>query len=216
MRRIRAAATRCCSPPGAARRRAAAFRVKQHGAQRVVRQVGLLRHEKRLPGSQGKAPAERGPEPGQSPQQRRLPRAARAGEHPPGALRDAHRDRTRKHAALRGLEHQVPDFKRVAGGGASGARAGSGGSGGSAAQAAPQSGPETLVYGESKDPFLAAVRSSLRYPPRAAENGWQGVALMEFSVSADGRIQSLRVYESSGRAILDRAAQSAVEKAASQ
>ncbi|MCG5030119.1 energy transducer TonB [Mesosutterella sp. OilRF-GAM-744-9] len=60
------------------------------------------------------------------------------------------------------------------------------------------------------------MRSSLRYPPRAAENGWQGVALMEFSVSADGRIQSLRVYESSGRAILDRAAQSAVEKAASQ
>lgn len=105
--------------------------------------------------------------------------------------------------------------------GASGAKAGSGGgSGGSAAQAAPQSGPETLVYGESKDPFLAAVlaaiRSSLRYPPRAAENGWQGVTMMEFSVSSDGRIQSLRVIGSSGRTILDRAAQSAVEKAAPQ
>lgn len=87
------------------------------------------------------------------------------------------------------------------------------------ARAAAAGGPETLVYGESKDPFLeavlSAIRGSLRYPPRAADKGWQGAATMEFTVNAEGRIQSLRVFESSGRAILDRAAQSAVEKAAS-
>jgi protein TonB len=88
---------------------------------------------------------------------------------------------------------------------------------GAASTAASASQAETLVYGESNDAFLeavlAAVRSSLNYPRRARAHGWEGEALTEFSVAADGTLTDFRIVRSSGRTLLDKAAEKAIVKA---
>lgn len=44
------------------------------------------------------------------------------------------------------------------------------------------------------------------YPKRALEKGWEGAVTVEITLDADSRVESLRVIESSGRDVLDRAA----------
>ncbi|MFU0842626.1 MAG: hypothetical protein ACFWTZ_08500 [Burkholderia sp.] len=58
-----------------------------------------------------------------------------------------------------------------------------------------------------------AVRSSLHYPRRARAHGWEGEALTEFSVAADGTLTDFRIVRSSGRTLLDKAAEKAIVKA---
>jgi TonB family protein len=50
------------------------------------------------------------------------------------------------------------------------------------------------------------------YPPRAIELGLEGVARLAAVVGADGRVSSVKVLESSGAALLDRAATAAVKR----
>jgi protein TonB len=56
-------------------------------------------------------------------------------------------------------------------------------------------------------------RESLRppYPKRAREMGWQGTVLLRVEVKEDGTAGGVTVRQSSGRAILDEAAQTAVK-----
>lgn len=78
----------------------------------------------------------------------------------------------------------------------------------------------TLVYGEAKDPFLANVKrlveSNLRYPRKARALRLAGTATVEFSVAADGTLETLSIHTSSGQTVLDEAAVRAVRLSESQ
>ena len=50
------------------------------------------------------------------------------------------------------------------------------------------------------------------YPPRARRRGWEGVAVVRVTVSADGSLIDVSLEESSGHALLNRAALSAVRR----
>ena len=82
-----------------------------------------------------------------------------------------------------------------------------------------QGGISTLVYGETNDVFLSAVKStvekSLIYPRRARSKGIEGIVTLQFSVTQSGQLNELTVYRSSGNSILDNAALRAVRKAQS-
>lgn len=82
---------------------------------------------------------------------------------------------------------------------------------------AGDAGVATLVYGETEDPFLSAVKrgidASLKYPRKARRFGWEGQAVVQFEVAADGRLTALELFKSSGRDVLDEAAKKAVVRA---
>ena len=82
-----------------------------------------------------------------------------------------------------------------------------------------QGGISTLVYGETKDAFLSAVKStvekSLVYPRRARSKGIEGIVTLQFSINLAGDLEELTVYRSSGNGILDNSAVRAVRKAQS-
>ncbi len=65
--------------------------------------------------------------------------------------------------------------------------------------------------------YVAVVRAWLerhkRYPRLARQRGTQGVAVVVFSIRADGTLLSHQVAQSSGHASLDRAAADMVERA---
>jgi protein TonB len=50
------------------------------------------------------------------------------------------------------------------------------------------------------------------YPPRARRRGWEGRVLLEVTVGPDGRPAAVRVIDSSGFRVLDRAARRAVRR----
>lgn len=50
------------------------------------------------------------------------------------------------------------------------------------------------------------------YPPQALRRGWQGIVLLGFRVGIDGSIDSIHIAQSSGHALLDRAALGALSK----
>ena len=50
------------------------------------------------------------------------------------------------------------------------------------------------------------------YPPQAVARGLEGVVLLEVTIGRDGTVQRIRVLESSGHAVLDGAAVSAIQR----
>ncbi|MGB0722420.1 MAG: energy transducer TonB family protein [Gammaproteobacteria bacterium] len=57
----------------------------------------------------------------------------------------------------------------------------------------------------------AAIEARKRYPRRARRRGWEGRAVVEFTLYPDGAVSSVRVVEGSGHEPLDAAAREAVE-----
>lgn len=96
-------------------------------------------------------------------------------------------------------------------------------SGTAAAEAAPapasagESGVATLVAGETNDPFLALVRrrveGNVAYPRKARMMRIEGRSVVQFVVASDGALTDLRIYATSGDALLDNAALSAIRRA---
>ena len=96
-------------------------------------------------------------------------------------------------------------------------------SGTAAAEAAPapasagESGVATLVAGETNDPFLALVRrrveGNVAYPRMARMMRIEGRSVVQFVVASDGALTDLRIYATSGDALLDNAALSAIRRA---
>lgn len=50
------------------------------------------------------------------------------------------------------------------------------------------------------------------YPPQAVRRGWQGTVLLGFRIGIDGDIEAIHIAQSSGHALLDRAALGALSK----
>ena len=57
-----------------------------------------------------------------------------------------------------------------------------------------------------------AMLPRFKYPRRAVRRGWEGVVRIRLDVDADGRINNLRIVESSGHGILDRNALKTLKK----
>lgn len=58
------------------------------------------------------------------------------------------------------------------------------------------------------------VQSAVEYPPLARERGWEGVAHVRFGIERSGAPVGVKVARSSGHALLDRAAERSVDRAA--
>jgi protein TonB len=58
------------------------------------------------------------------------------------------------------------------------------------------------------------IARTLVYPARAKMLGWEGRVVLAFVLLADGAVRGLRVERTSGYALLDEAALSAVKRAA--
>jgi protein TonB len=82
--------------------------------------------------------------------------------------------------------------------------------------------PTTFTKGKEKDPRpinLPVTEAVPRYktnpppvyPRMARRRGYEGTVLMEVLVSREGRVQALRLLESSGHSVLDREAMAAVK-----
>ncbi|MCL1916470.1 MAG: energy transducer TonB [Desulfovibrionaceae bacterium] len=70
---------------------------------------------------------------------------------------------------------------------------------------------ETGLYLETQfQNILQYVRRHLIYPERARRLGWSGTATVTFVITQDGGVEELALRESSGQAVLDRAAREAV------
>ncbi|OPY90079.1 MAG: Gram-negative bacterial tonB protein [Syntrophus sp. PtaU1.Bin208] len=48
------------------------------------------------------------------------------------------------------------------------------------------------------------ILKNLNYPPMARKNGWQGKVRVSFIIREDGRVEGIRIIESSGYLVLDR------------
>jgi protein TonB len=57
------------------------------------------------------------------------------------------------------------------------------------------------------------VHSRFKYPVLARRKGWQGIVKLEVRIESDGRISRLRVEQTSGYPLLDRAALQALRLA---
>lgn len=68
-------------------------------------------------------------------------------------------------------------------------------------------------YGWLSEALRDKIERAKRYPAVARANRWQGQVLVQFSVGRDGRLDDLRVAESSGYAVLDHAALETVRAA---
>ncbi|MCL1916525.1 MAG: TonB family protein [Desulfovibrionaceae bacterium] len=74
---------------------------------------------------------------------------------------------------------------------------------------------ETGLYLETQfQNILQYVRRHLIYPEQARRLGWSGTATVAFVITQDGWVEDLSLRESSGRAVLDKAAREAVLAAA--
>ncbi len=76
---------------------------------------------------------------------------------------------------------------------------------------APVAGPEVSSGLVRAEPVYAS-NPSPRYPRLARQRGWQGVVVLEVFVDAGGRAGEVRVGESCGHGLLDRAALDAVRE----
>jgi protein TonB len=89
----------------------------------------------------------------------------------------------------------------------------------------PDSAPQTLVKGLRDSAALSAYRSTLieavpnyrsnplpEYPYLARQKHWEGVVWLLVDVTADGLVDDLRVEQSCGHRVLDRAASKAVRR----
>lgn len=75
---------------------------------------------------------------------------------------------------------------------------------------APRFSPSEIVSAEqsylNELASLLARQAKDSYPRRAKRRHWEGVVVLSFNISPNGKINNLRVTESSGRHILDKAA----------
>jgi TonB family protein len=60
---------------------------------------------------------------------------------------------------------------------------------------------------ERLDEIRRRVQAAVTYPARARELGLEGTARIQFEIGADGRAREVATVESSGHALLDRAAE---------
>jgi protein TonB len=60
---------------------------------------------------------------------------------------------------------------------------------------------------ERLDEIRRRVQAAVSYPPRARELGLEGTARIQFEIGADGLARDVATVESSGHALLDRAAE---------
>ncbi|WP_237758202.1 energy transducer TonB [Anaeromyxobacter sp. PSR-1] len=105
----------------------------------------------------------------------------------------------------------VGDGPFVPGGGSGGGRGGRAGGEGADGDAG-DAGPPWL-----RQAVLRQVQQQIDrdpYPPAAELMGWSGTVRVGFTILTDGSVADLRVVESSGHGVLDRAALAAVRKAA--
>jgi TonB family protein len=77
--------------------------------------------------------------------------------------------------------------------------------------AAPDASVDALPAGPSPhqrlDEIRRRVQAAVAYPPRARELGLEGVTRIQFEIGADGLAREVATVESSGHALLDRAAE---------
>ena len=76
--------------------------------------------------------------------------------------------------------------------------------------------PEVSAPGVNRAYIMSQIRHDLSqyfyYPPYARRKGIQGTVLLSFGISGQGAIQDIRIVKSSGYAILDLAAQDAMQR----
>lgn len=75
---------------------------------------------------------------------------------------------------------------------------------------------KATTSGMNRARILSQIRHDLSqyfyYPPNARRKGMQGTVLLSFEISGQGAVQDIRVVKSSGYAILDLAAQDAMQR----
>jgi protein TonB len=80
-----------------------------------------------------------------------------------------------------------------------------------AGAAPPEASVDALPLGPSPEARLDEIRRRVQaavvYPPRARELGLEGTTRIQFQVGSDGRAHEVAVVDSSGHALLDRAAE---------
>lgn len=74
--------------------------------------------------------------------------------------------------------------------------------------------PVFTTTGNYFDMVRMKIESRKQYPEAAREKHIEGRVLVRFGITADGQVSSLKIAESSGRDLLDRAVLEAVRKAA--
>lgn len=78
--------------------------------------------------------------------------------------------------------------------------------------AAPRTAQQVALREAYKAALLAAIERHKAYPNRAKRRGIEGRARVAFRVMADGRVTDIRLTESSGSKLLDKAALSALRQ----
>lgn len=70
--------------------------------------------------------------------------------------------------------------------------------------------PQTLVFGKTNDPFLISIKQAidknLHYPRKARMMKLSGIVNIKFELLKDGRVQNIKIIDSSGHGILDKSA----------
>lgn len=79
---------------------------------------------------------------------------------------------------------------------------------------AAQTAPAPLSDSEVTERVRAAAATHFYYPPLAQRRGWEGRVRVGLHISADGRLTRIRLLESSGYRVLDRAAVRSLERVA--
>ncbi|MCC9602791.1 energy transducer TonB [Stieleria sp. JC731] len=71
---------------------------------------------------------------------------------------------------------------------------------------------EQFVGLEKEDSPDLSNNAPPQYPQKAIAENWQGVVILELKITSNGRVEDVRVHQSSGHAVLDQAAVDAVSK----
>ncbi|GJL54212.1 MAG: hypothetical protein NPIRA02_13440 [Nitrospirales bacterium] len=71
----------------------------------------------------------------------------------------------------------------------------------------------SMDYGWVANTLLGKVQQLKRYPPLAKRRNWEGTVALRVSIRADGKIEDVRIIESSGHETLDREALKTVKMA---
>jgi len=72
--------------------------------------------------------------------------------------------------------------------------------------------PQVTLGTDEASPVSFANNAPPRYPELARRNAWEGTVLLELTVAATGAVLEVRVIESSGHAVLDAAAVTAIRQ----
>lgn len=74
--------------------------------------------------------------------------------------------------------------------------------------------PEARWRQEHFSAIKEAIRKNMVYPAVARRNGWQGRVLVSFVICLDGRVDEIRIEESSGFSLLDKNAVTIIKQSA--